>query len=171
MVTATYAALPGRSTVLGAGTTRVTGNDKMPLPDEKVKNTYQEVKRQATLHRSATMAGSSGSLPHSFHQGRGGGSTSGWKFQIASALRIRCSTNSPGLTSGSRRSAAGLPRLQSEGGPRHLRRWPVAGTFQRAPIGVQPVATANGALHLDNVVQHHASYQQGRQRMPAKTVF
>ena len=37
MVTATYGALPGRSTVLGAGTTQVTGNDKMPLPDEKVK--------------------------------------------------------------------------------------------------------------------------------------
>ena len=58
MVTATYGALPGRSTVLGAGTTQVTGNDKMPLPDEKVKNTCQEVKRQATLHRSA--------LPHSW---------------------------------------------------------------------------------------------------------
>ena len=70
----------------------------MPLPDEKVKNTYPEVKRQATLHRSATMAGISGSLPHNFHQGRGGGSTGGWTFQIASALRIRCSRNSPGLT-------------------------------------------------------------------------
>ena len=37
MVTATYGALPGRSTVLGAGIAQVTGNDKMPLPDEKVK--------------------------------------------------------------------------------------------------------------------------------------
>ena len=71
----------------------------MPLPDEKVKNTYQEVKRQTTLRRSATMAGisGSGSLPHSFHQGRGGGSTGGWKFQIASALRIRCSKNCASL--------------------------------------------------------------------------
>ena len=42
------------------------------------------------------MAGSSGSrssLLHNFHQGRGDGSTGGWKFQIASALRIRCSKN------------------------------------------------------------------------------
>ena len=38
------------------------------------------------------MAGSSGagSFPHNFHQGRGNG---GWKFQIASALKIRCSKN------------------------------------------------------------------------------
>ena len=49
----------------------------------------------ATLRRSATIAGSSGvgSLPHNFHQGRGAGSTGGWKFQIASARRIRCSKN------------------------------------------------------------------------------
>ena len=36
------------------------------------------------LRRSATMAGNSisGSFPHSFHQGRGGGGTGGWNFQI-----------------------------------------------------------------------------------------
>ena len=41
------------------------------------------------------MAGSSGtgSLLHNFHQGRDGGSTSGWKFQTASALKSRCSKN------------------------------------------------------------------------------
>ena len=42
------------------------------------------------------MAGSSGwrsSLLHNFHQGRGGKDS--WKFQINSALRIRCSKNCP----------------------------------------------------------------------------
>ena len=51
---------------------------------------------QATLRRSATMAGSSGprsSLLHNFHQGRGGGSSVGWKFQTASARKSRCSKN------------------------------------------------------------------------------
>ena len=45
------------------------------------------------------MAGISGtgSLLQSFHQGRGGGGTGGWKFQIASALRIRCSKNCASL--------------------------------------------------------------------------
>ena len=35
------------------------------------------------LRRSAPMAGNSisGSFPHSFHQGRGGGGTGGWNFQ------------------------------------------------------------------------------------------
>ena len=35
------------------------------------------------LRGSATMAGNSisGSFPHSFHQGRGGGGTGGWNFQ------------------------------------------------------------------------------------------
>ena len=47
------------------------------------------------LRRSATMAGNSisGSFPHSFHQGRGRGGTGGWKFQTASARKIRCSKN------------------------------------------------------------------------------
>ena len=37
---------------------------------------------QAALRRSATMAGTSGtgSFLHNFHQGRGGGSTGGWKL-------------------------------------------------------------------------------------------
>ena len=43
------------------------------------------------------MAGSSGTgfFPHSFHHGRGNGGGSGWKFQTASALRIRCSLGAP----------------------------------------------------------------------------
>ena len=48
------------------------------------------------MRRSPTMAGNSGtdSLLHNFHQGRNGGKD-GWKFQINSALRIRCSKNCP----------------------------------------------------------------------------
>ena len=49
---------------------------------------------QATLRRYATMAGISAarSRPHSFYQGRDdGGVNGGWKFQIASARRIRSS--------------------------------------------------------------------------------
>ena len=44
------------------------------------------------------MAGNSGagSLLHNFHQGRDG-STGGWKFQITSALRIRCYRNCASL--------------------------------------------------------------------------
>ena len=53
---------------------------------------------QAALRRSPTMAGNSGagSLLHNFHQGRDG-STGGWKFQITSALRIRCYRNCASL--------------------------------------------------------------------------
>ena len=55
---------------------------------------------QAALRRSPTMAGSSGarsSLLHNFHQGRGGGSSGGWKFQTASARKSRCSKNCASL--------------------------------------------------------------------------
>ena len=52
-----------------------------------------------------------------------------------------------------------------------LRRWPVAGAFQWAPIGVKPVTTTGDTLHQDDVVQYHRNGQQARQRMPATTVF
>ena len=46
------------------------------------------------------MAGRSGarsSLLHNFHQGCGGGSSGGWKFQTASARKSTCSKNCASL--------------------------------------------------------------------------
>ena len=65
-------------------------------------------------------------------------------------------------------------RLTSFQSPRDLNRpgrWPVAGAFPRAPIGVKPVATPGDTLHQDDVVQYHRNGHQARQRMPATTVF
>ena len=67
--------------------------------------------------------------------------------------------------------AGSLRRLQRTGYPSRLRRWPVAGAFQGAPTGVNPVAAPNGAVHQDDVEQHHRAGHQTRQRMPAATMF
>ena len=68
-------------------------------------------------------------------------------------------TISSGFTEPSRpcRTGVGQSRRQQQRPTdlHRLRRWPVTRAFQRAPIGVKPVATSGSTFHKDDVVQHH----------------
>ena len=47
----------------------------------------------------------------------------------------------------------------------------MAGTYDRSPLRVQPVAAPRRALHLDDGLEIHLGGQQRRQRMPTRAVF